>query len=240
MKTIKISSIIILIGALLASLLSSCTYSSNSSREDLTKAVHEVEAFDKIVLQGGYQVTLKQSETPLLTIYANDEMHNKIDSYIDNNTLYVKTRGTTINSDNQVIIDISIDKLEKLRAEGGIVLDTEGYISTENIDIILQGGAHIKMKLKANKISAKGEGGVNMQFEGVCNEFTATTEGAGNIDADNLEAKTVTCRVAGVGNASVYATEELHATVEGVGRINYRGNPVVHKNVSGIGAVHRK
>ncbi|HPR60433.1 MAG TPA: DUF2807 domain-containing protein, partial [Prolixibacteraceae bacterium] len=101
-------------------------------------------------------------------------------------------------------------------------------------------GANVNMQTKANYIRVKAEGGVNIEIEGVSDELVAISEGAGNIDADRLTAKNVSCRVSGVGNASVYATNELNATIEGVGRIGYRGNPVVNKKVSGIGVVHQR
>ncbi len=241
MKALRISSIIVLLGALLASLFVSCNYSSNrvESVDSKTK-LHEVKNFNQIMLVGGYNVTLIQSSDSEIIIDAEEKFHDKTDIYVKNETLYLKMKKNQISTDSKINVEISFIELEKITVEGGVVLNTDGFIKCDNFDIHIKGGAHSNIKIKANHINAKGEGGVNMRFEGVSDTFTVSTEGAGNIDARHLKSRVVNCRVAGVGNASVYATDELFANVEGLGRINYRGNPEVHKNVQGIGVVHRK
>lgn len=242
MKTLRISSIFVLLGALLASLFISCTYSTSTSVENRESKVvlHQMEDFHSIILKGGYDITLKQADEHLVKVNGESKLHNRTDIYVHDGVLYMTMKNSEITTDSRMKVDISFKELSKLSIEGGLALSTEGFIQSTDFDMRIQGGANTHLKIKADRITAKGEGGVNMRFEGVCDTFTASTEGAGNIDAIQLKARIVDCRVAGVGNASVYATDELFAQVEGIGRINYRGNPLVHKNVQGIGVVHRK
>lgn len=239
MGTYRLNSIWILLGILIASLLSSCTSSIKRYNEEFEERNYEVSSFNKIRLQGAYNVHIVQNSTPAFKMEASEENQKKIEVWVENETLNVKTRSTTITT-QEVKLNITIDQLELLKIEGGVFLTTDGYIEVEDLEISVEGGAHIDMKLTANTLRARCEGGVNMEFEGVTDEFHASTEGAGNIDADQLKSRIVRCKVAGVGNASVYATEQLDATVEGLGKIAYRGNPVINKQVSGIGMVYKK
>lgn len=239
MGTYRLSSIWILLGILLASLFSSCTSSIKRYNEEFEKKSYEIGYFNKIRLQGAYNVKIVQDSKPSFMMEASEENQKKIEVWVENETLNVKTRSSTISTE-EVRLNITIDQLELLKIEGGVFLTTDGYIEVNELEIAVEGGAHIDMKLTAKTLRARCEGGVNMEFEGVSEEFHAVTEGAGNIDADQLESKTVNCRVSGVGNASVYATEQLNATVEGLGKIAYRGNPVVNKQVNGIGLVYKK
>ncbi|HKM92653.1 MAG TPA: head GIN domain-containing protein [Prolixibacteraceae bacterium] len=235
----KLNSIIFLLGVLLASLFSSCNPQGGRSENRFAGQAYTVESFDKISLTGGYDVEIKQTDEPGLVIKASEADYSKIDVWVENDVLYVNNKFKNITTD-EIRLEISITKLSKIDIKGGVFLKTLGYVELDTLDMAVEGGANIKMYIKANQINVKTQGGVNVDLEGVAHEFSASTEGAGNIDADNLEAEIVTCKVAGIGNASIYATGELNAKIEGVGRISYRGNPNINKQINGIGIVHRK
>jgi hypothetical protein len=234
----RIGSLFVFLGALLASLLTSCDPTFKQSN-DFPEEHVQVEAFNKIILQGGYNVALSQAENASLTIQASTANKNKLDIDVVDSTLYIKMRNPNISVDDTKL-NISISDLKSLKLEGGLNLVTEGFLDLNKLLIDIEGGANAKFQLTANEIRAETEGGVNIEFEGITNDFHIEVEGAGNIDADRLEAKNVTCKLAGVGNASVYPTETLNAYLEGIGKISYRGNPTITKHVEGIGVVYRK
>lgn len=239
MKNANTNSYLILAALFSIFTLNSCTSSINRSSESYTKIEYPVENFNKINLIGGYNVKIKQGEDSKIAMNTSDDNHHKIKIHVDNEVLKVSNKVKNIGTD-EVNLTITVKNLEDINIEGGVFLTTNGFISVDNLNIRVKGGAHIDMQINANKIRARAEGGVNMEFEGVTDEFYASTEGAGNIDADNLKSRIVTCKVTGVGNASVYATEHLDATVEGLGKIGYRGDPSINKQTHGIGLVYRK
>lgn len=239
MRVSKIGSIFVLLGVLLASLLTSCTSSLKRSTDNFYEKDYSVDKFSKIKFEGAYNIELSQTDSPSLVLETSEQFHDKVKIWVDDDMLHIKTNIKNIGAD-EIRIQIGFTELDYIKIEGGAFLTTDGYLEFDDLEVRIEGGAHVDMQLKANKINARAEGAVNMQFEGVANEFIAISEGAGNIDADQLKCKFVDCRVAGVGNASVYATEELNARVEGLGKIGYRGTPSVYKKVDGIGMVYRK
>jgi hypothetical protein len=234
----RVGSLIIFLGALLASLLTSCDPGFKQSN-DFPEKNMEVKAFNKIVLQGGYNVALSQAENSSLTIQASTANKNKLDIEVNDSTLYIRMKNPNISVDDTKL-NIGISDLKSLKLEGGLNLVTDGYLELNKLFIDIEGGANAKFKLTAREIKAESEGGVNIEFEGVTELFIIKVEGAGNIDADRLKAKNVTCEISGVGNASVYPTETLNARLEGIGKISYRGNPAITKHIEGIGLVYRK
>jgi hypothetical protein len=235
----KISSILVLLGIFLASLFSSCTADMRRNRSVMVEKDYKVENFTKIKLEGGYDVKLVKGDKPSFFMNTTPELHDKVKIWVEDGLLHVKTKVNNLASD-EIRLTITVADLESLKIEGGAFVTTVGYLDVKDLDIDVEGGAHIDMKINSESLRAKASGGVNMEFEGKSNNFTAITEGAGNIEADRFEAKDVNCRVSGVGNAAVYATEKLNATVEGVGKISYRGNPEISKQVNGIGMVYRR
>lgn len=239
MSRLSFRSIWVLLGILLASLLSSCTSSMRHSNGNQTEINHEIEDFNSIVFEGAYTIELTQGDENSVSIVTTDDLHEKVSVWVSNGLLNVKSNIKNIGSD-EIRVNITFKQLNDVNVKGGAFLKTNGFVELQDFNIRIEGGASIDMKVTAQKIKAKAEGAVNMQFEGITHEFNAISEGAGNIDADKLEAKYVECRVSGVGNASVFATEELNARVEGLGKISYRGNPTLYKKVDGIGVVFRK
>ncbi len=239
MKELKISSFFVWLGILLASLLSSCNIETNQTKSTLFEEKREVEPFTRIEMDGGYQVIIEQGDTNSLIVITPEANQDRIRVWNQGEILRIKTDMNNVSTVEAKLL-IKVKKLEYLKIRGGVNLENKGQLHLENFEIDVEGGANIDMYLEANVFKANSKGGVNMMFKGQTNEFHATSEGAGNIDAIKLEAKYVHCRVAGVGNASVYPTEKLDATVEGVGKIGYRGSPEVNKNVNGIGLVYRK
>lgn len=209
------------------------------SMEDNFEKEYDAKDFKRIDFEGAYNIELTQGDATSLTMNTTEELHDKVRIWVSDSVLNVKTNVKNISSD-EIKIFITFSQLENIYVKGGAFLKTTGFVDLNDLDIRIEGGASVDMHVTAKKINARAEGAVNMEFQGVVDEFRAISEGAGNIDADELQAKFVDCRVSGVGNASVYATEELNAKVEGLGKISYRGNPTLYKKVDGIGVVYKK
>jgi len=200
---------------------------------------YDVEDFTRIKFEGAYNVKLIQGDKPSVVMSTTPQLQDKVRIRVEDGELHIKSKISNLGSD-EIKLYITVKDLQNIDIEGGVYLSSPEYLNLKNLNIDVAGSAFINMKINAEEIRAKASGGVNMEFDGKTDRFYAVTEGAGNIDADHLESKEVECRVSGVGNASVFATEKLKATVEGVGKIGYRGDPEINKQVSGIGMVYRK
>ncbi|HQN94629.1 MAG TPA: head GIN domain-containing protein [Prolixibacteraceae bacterium] len=220
-------------------MFSSCTANVRQSSKESFDKEYEIKDFTKIKFEGGYNVKLIQGDKGSLVMNTTEQIHNRVNIWVDDDMLHVKTKIDNL-SPEEINLTIVVAQLDYIKVEGGVFLTNDDYLVQKNLKLEVEGGAHIDMKIKADTFRTKASGGVNMEFEGNANLFEAISEGAGNIDADHFESKVVDCRVSGVGNATVYATDELRAVVEGVGKIGYRGTPSVNKQVNGIGMVYRR
>lgn len=230
----------VILGSIVA--LGSCKHESRSD----SRAYNEQEivfessnSFNKVKFTGGYNIELIQGDTESITLSVKNGTSSNVKHWVEDSVLYVRNDTHGIRPE-EVHIKLKFKNLEHIQIEGGANLKSHEPLQFDSLAIRLEGGANLRLKLNVNHLSTYAAGGVNMELSGIANSFEATTEGAANIDADHMETKRVTCRVSGVGNASVFATEELNATVEGVGKIGYRGNPVINKKVDGLGLVYKK
>jgi hypothetical protein len=214
----------------------SCFSSASPEWDDDRARTYDITNFERIVLEGGYKIILVQSDQPGLRILADEKLHESIKVDSDGHTLSVTLRERHLDF-RGVILFIEFVDLAELRVEGGVKLETRGYVDLKDFYLHVEGGAKIEMEMKVNHLKVVGEGGVSFDFRGVAQTMDARISGAGHLDADDLKTNDVTIEIEGVGGGSVYATDFLQAKIEGVGKIRYKGNPKVDKTIEGIGFV---
>ena len=209
---------------------------SETQWDDDIEKTYEVSDFNRIYIEGGFKVILEESDTPGLRIKADEETFEHIDVESTRFSSQLKIVKKHLDLEG-VTLYISFSELEEIHIEGGVKLETKGYLELDDFSIYVEGGAIIEMEIKADEIQLNGEGGVYFDFKGVVNSLNAKISGAGHLDAEKLESQNVIFRIEGIGSGTVFATKTLDASIEGVGKIRYKGNPEVKKNVEGIGII---
>lgn len=205
--------------------------------DDWDSKEYKVGNFTKVYIEGGYKIQLIQGYENKLVVKASD------DDVFD--YLQVKDWGDELRIDiepdefelDRIVLYITFKNLEKLHIEGGVKLDTKGYLNLGDFEMYVAGGAKIDLNMKAENVDIVGEGGVLFNLEGVAKSLYVSLSGAGHVDADEFKVKDAKCRIEGVGTVSVYATETLDANIEGVGKVSYKGHPQVTRNIQGLGSV---
>lgn len=238
MYLLRITSLVFALGLMISKLFAEPVMPVDQSWDDSDTRTYQVQPFTKIYLEGTFKVILEQGNQSGLRIKTDEENFKYIDVQSDSHSLSLKITKKHFDFD-QLILYVTFKELEELVIEGGICLETKGYIDLKDFYLNVQGGADIEMNVKVNKMKVKGEGGVKMEFDGIADELEASVSGAGYLDAIDLKSKKVDIRIEGVGAASVFATENLYATISGIGKIRYKGEPEVFKKIEGIGLVSR-
>lgn len=236
MYILRLTSLIFALGLLVSKLFAVPVSPVHEFGDDTATRTYIVKPFTKIYLEGAFKVILEQGTQSGLRIKTDEDNFKYIDVQSDSESLRLKITKKHFNFD-ELVLYITFKDLEKLEIEGGISLETIGYVELKNFYFYISGGANVEMNMKANKLTVKVEGGVKIKFDGIADELDATISGAGYLDATDLKTKRTECKMEGACVASVYATEWLNATISGVGKIKYKGNPQVVKKIEGIGLV---
>ena len=193
--------------------------------------------FDKAVMEGTFKVFLKQGDKNGVTIKSG---YSDITDYIDvktaRGTLYIKIKRKPFDF-SSIEIYITFNTLSRLEIDGGIKLETDGYLDLEDIFIRIRGGSRMKFFTKVRDMKLVNEGGVLIELSGVADHFDVRIAGAGHIDASEMKSGDVSFKIEGVGTGIVYATKTLNAEIIGAGKLKYRGNPRVTKKIEGLGSV---
>lgn len=236
MFILRLTSLIFALGLLVSKLFAAPATPVHERWDDTDTRTYKVQPFTRIYLEGGYKVILEQGSQPGLRIKTDEENFQYIQVNSDSESLSLKITKKHFNFD-ELILYITFKDLEELKIQGGISLETKGYVDFKDFYLHVAGGADIEMNMKANNIRLIGEGGVKIEFDGIANELNASISGAGYLNATNLKTKRTDCKIEGACAASVYATDFLNASISGVGKIRYKGDPKVYKKVEGLGLV---
>lgn len=212
---------------------------ADAQNDDWVSKKYDIDAFSSLYFYGGYKVFLSQGKEFGIEVQARDY------DVLDN--LKVKNRGDELGlaiddrlfAYKRIRVYVTFENLNKIAIEGGLNLESEGYLNLNDFDLQIQGGAKIDLRMKAENVRVTGEGGVLIELDGVANSLTVKLSGAGHLDANELKTKDVDIEIEGVGTGSVYATENLCTRIEGVGKVLYKGDPKVIKNIEGLGSVKR-
>lgn len=91
-----------------------------------------------------------------------------------------------------------------------------------NISGVVEG--HVS-DIDASRFELTLSGVGDIAIDGECGAFEARVSGVGDLDAKRLECRTAVLNVSGVGDASVFATDEVDVKVSGMGDIDVYGSP---------------
>ncbi len=223
-------------------LLTELLYSVSAVGQDknVESRTYKMDKFTQLFLEGAYGVELVQGNTHSVEVRVNDpKAYDYLKFSNEGGLLHVHVDRKPFDF-SRITILVTFDRLTWLRVFGSIKLETRGYLEFKNLEVILEGGAKVKLQAKADKISLENKGGVLVELLGIADVLHMRLAGAGHIDAGELKAKDVDFIIEGVGTGKVFATRSLKATIKGAGKIKYLGDPEVKENIEGLGSVSRE
>jgi len=196
--------------------------------------------FTRIFLDGSFKVQLIQGRDNYLEVQTSDaKAFDYLDIRNERGLLRINVQRKPFDF-SKVTLYITFETLERLEIEGGVQLETKGYLGLEDISLHLKGGTKIDFFVKARNMAVVNEGGVLFHTEGVAESLDVRLYGAGHIDAGELQCRDVSFRIEGVGTGKVHATNSLNAVIKGAGKIRYKGDPLVSKEIEGLGSVDKE
>jgi hypothetical protein len=179
----------------------------------------QIGAFSSVDVSGAYEVEIVCQKSPGIVIEGDDNILPLVKTYVENNTLYVRSEHG-FNVKQPIKVRITTADLQGVSSSGASNITLEG-VKNEQLVIETTG---------ASKIDAAGE----------TRSLEIESSGASKVDVRDLRAERVKVSLSGAGYANVYASEEVNAHVSGASSVTYYGEPkVVNKSVSGAGSINK-
>jgi hypothetical protein len=208
---------------------------------ELTSQNREVSEFDAIQIDGAGELIIIQGERESLEIEAETNIIDKLTSQVQDNILVLgyqesSWRNTVIPT-KRIVYTVTLTDLSRVTINGAADLKID-TLETDTLSLNINGAGQIKIsQLLAERLDVNIAGTTNMEIAGQASEQSITIDGAGNYKAGDFKTSTTKVDISGLGNATVWATENLEINLDGGGNLRYYGSPNVTQDVTGLGEI---
>ena len=170
----------------------------------IVKQTRTLEECSGVILQNTGNIYLTQADTQSISIEADDNIINKVETELDGENLEVGLKKG--NYEN-----ISCKIYVSLKSISKMLINGSGNIVATNV--------------KSDELYCKINGSGNISINGSGNYIELYINGSGNISAQEFIAQRCRAYINGSGNIILYATEEADTEINGSGNIFYSVNP---------------
>jgi len=187
-------------------------------------------------------LTVKQGDTPSLTIQAEDNLMPQLETRVSGKTLSIddseRSFSKRVSPTKPVRIDLTVKNLNRVDLPSAGMLRVTG-LKTEDLRISISGAGSVNLtSLTAASLEVDLSGAGSITADGTADNLSSDISGFGSFHGDNLASQDVHVTISGAGSATVWAKGSLTADISGTGSVRYFGSPSsINKNVSGLGSV---
>jgi hypothetical protein len=201
----------------------------------------QVSGFSALRLDGAGRLVITQGTTENLEIQAEDNLIGELTSEVQDNTLVLGYQQQpwrkTILPTQPIIYNLTVTDLTKLTLNGAGDIDIRS-LETGSLVIDINGAGQIDIKeIIADQLTVNFAGTGSVTVSGVVSDQVVILDGAGNYQAGDLQSRSTSIEINGLGNGTVYATETLAITINGGGSVGYYGSPRVTQEITGLGDI---
>ncbi len=244
---------------LLASALAAgsiCGFAQSSPQiQDTTYTIttRDVQGFDKIHLQGPFNLYISQGTTESLKMDAPNEILSRMVVEVNGHTLNIHNKhdnwGQGYNSwysdkswwhnHKRITVYITVKNLERLHVSGSGNVYFTGGITAESLRLRTAGSAKVDGKVDVKKLYSRMSGSGNIKLAGSAGSLRVRMSGSGNFSAREMATVNSHVHVSGSGHAEVNVSDDLRASVRGSAHVGYTGTAKISSSKSGSGVVSK-
>ncbi len=177
-------------GALAVSLVLT-SFLAASSADAQQRETRPLEGFDAIEVGGGIDLFLRQGQSFVVEVEAEDGDAAEIVTEVRDRTLEIR-RKSSFNffswDGDPGAVHVTLPALVSLTASGGSDVRTEGAFTSDNLQIVASGGSDLVMTVSATTLEAQASGGSDMRLSGTVRSASVRSSGGSDLNASGLTA----------------------------------------------------
>ena len=168
----------------------------------------------------GFDVDIDQSDSYSISITADDNIFDYIETSKTGNTLKIGLKLGYIYQNTTLKAEITMPDLYEVEFSGGVRGTVEGFTSSHDFAISLSGGC-------------------NISLEGAANDLTISASGGSLLSLSDFPVHDTTVNLSGGSHATINLDGRLDGNLSGGSHLTYLGNPTtIDVNTSGGSTVN--
>ncbi len=182
------------------------------------------ENFDAIKASRGLDVILIQDQSRKVIVEANKNLHEHIEVYVKENTLYVTSDENIYFADEKNVF-VSYDKLNQLRVNSGASITSEEAVKQKDIELRATSGADIKLNIKAESVTSSATSGAMIDLTGKVNFHKANATSGANLRAEDLLSLVSEAKATSGASIRIHAKNQFTGKATSGANVVYYGKP---------------
>ncbi len=182
------------------------------------------ENFDAIKASRGLDVILVKDQDNKVVVEANKNLHDHIEVYVKENTLYVTSDKNIYYADEKNVF-VSYQKLNLLKVNSGASITSEQAVVQKDLTLSATSGADIRLKIKAETVTTSVTSGAMMNLEGKVNNHKANATSGADIRAEDLLSLVSEAKATSGASIRIHAKDEFTGKATSGANIRYYGKP---------------
>lgn len=206
--------------------LSSCFFlgPSVNGNGHVTTEVRHISDFDQIKVSTGMIVVLHQSDQEQVTILADENLHDAIQTEVHGDELRIFT-DERIRKYRKLLITVDFKDLENVRTSSGAQVKTDGIIHVKELSASASSGSQLSLNLDVKDLKSKTSSGANIRIQGKTEYADLRASSGSQLKASDLTTENCKADVSSGANISIDITGSLEGEASSGGHIYYTGSP---------------
>ena len=183
-----------------------------------------ISSFDAIVVTGSVDVYLSQEEEVSVTVEADQNLQEIIQTEVRGNTLHISERKNIRKAEARKVY-VNFQELTSLIAKGATDIYGRTPIRARSLEIGISGASDVTLEVYVDELVCRIQGAADGYLSGEATAMIARVSGSSDLEAGDLVSQSCQVEASGASDAVVHATESLDAKASGSSDIEYQGNP---------------
>jgi hypothetical protein len=195
--------------------------------------------FTAISVGGGFNVEVKIGATQEVTVEADDNLIEYVETKVSNGKLLINMRQHSL-TNAHLHVYITASEINSINASAGADVDVKDQLkSAEEINLTASSGATINSSVDAPNVTAHTSSAGIINVDGRTRNFNAESSSGASINATKLLSENTEAVTSSGASAHVYSSVQLNANASSGGSINYTGGGTTKINTSSGGSVSK-
>lgn len=207
---------------------------------NMVTETRDLPSFNKIKVQGKFQVNLSQGANQRLEINADENIVPEVIAEVEGGELILRLKNQ-IRDRDRVAVNIQLESLEALEFSAGAVVNTTGELKGNDLFVNSYAGSQGSLALQYNNLNCESKAGSHMSLSGNVDRVVIRSTAGSKIEAQNLQTRSSSIKGSAGSHVEISVSEILSADVSSGGALVYHGDPETKNlNASSGGSISKK
>lgn len=208
---------------------------------EIIREKRTVEDFDKINLNGGFDLSLKQGDSIILEIETDDNLIKYVRTNVDQRELEISETKSICTKIKKAYL--TVPNLKKISINGAGDVFAKSPVTFNYLEIEGNGASSLifeELNCPNLSIDISGAGDVRIN-KGIGGNLSVRASGAADLKMRDFKTDSSKVEISGAGDIQLWTESFLLVKVLGAGDVKYRGNQntKVVKKIMGAGSVKK-